>query len=115
MKIKYSPIKSNRTTEIEVIENGVMIDGEAHEFPEEIVEFPDVAEKSGGAIIEAKRMDGELYLTILRRYTGGRPVWDTAGYHDVTTQETTEIQDYLESQGVESDIAAEAAKEVTEV
>lgn len=83
MKIKYSPIKSNRTTEIEVIENGVMIDGEAHEFPEEIVEFPDIAEKSGGAILEAKRVDGELYLTALRRYTGGRPAWDTGEYHEI--------------------------------
>jgi len=83
MKIKYSPIKSNRDTEITPIENGVMIDGEEHEFPEEIVEFPDVAGQSGGAIIEAKRVDGELYLTVLRRYTSGRPAWDTGEYHEV--------------------------------
>lgn len=83
MKIKYSPIKSNRDTEIEVIENGVRIDGEAHEFPEEIIEFPDMAEKSEGAILEAKRVDGELHLTVLRRYTGGRPAWDTGEYHEI--------------------------------
>jgi len=83
MKIKYSPIKSNRDTEITPIENGVMIDGEEHVFPKELVEYTDVAEKSEGVILEAKRIDGELYLTVLRRYTGGRPAWDTGGYHEI--------------------------------
>jgi hypothetical protein len=83
MKIKYSPIKSNRDTEIMVIEDGVKIDGEEHVFPPDLVEYMDVVEKSGGAIIEAKRVDGELYLTVLRRYTSGRPAWDTGEYHEV--------------------------------
>ena len=82
MKIKYSPIKSNRDTEIKVIENGIVIDGEEYIFPDEIVEVPDAAAQTEGAILEAHRTDGELYLTILRRYTGGRPSWDTGEYHD---------------------------------
>lgn len=82
MKIKYSPIKSSRDTEITPIENGVKIDGEKYVFPQEIVEFPDVSEQTGGAILEAHRAEGELCLTVLRRYTGGRPSWDTGDYHE---------------------------------
>lgn len=96
MKIKYSPClwndnaKSNSPdwtkpdTEIKVVDkDSLFIDGQLCEFPLEIVQFDKVAEESGGLILEAKRVDGELYLTIRRFYTGSCSEWDSGAFHEV--------------------------------
>ena len=86
MKIKYSPVHTdNQNTAIEYIdENTIMIDGEMYEFDSESVVWEDIAEQTAYRILEAKRIDGELWLTIRRYYTDiRRPDWDTGDYHDI--------------------------------
>ena len=81
MKIKYSPCKSNRNTQIKVINNTTLsIDGEDYIFPEEFVDFPDIAEQTSGVILKAYRKDGDLWVEVLRRYSASCP-WDTGDYH----------------------------------
>jgi len=85
MKIKYSPMRSSRETIIKRLsENAIEIDGELHEFDERSVIWPNIREDSKGAITEAHRVAGELYLTVLCRYTGSsRPAWDTGDYQEI--------------------------------
>ena len=86
MKIKYSPVHTdNQNTVIEYVdENTIKIDGEVYEFDSESVVWEDIAEQTAYRILEAKRIDGELWLTIRRYYTDiHRPDWDTGDYHDI--------------------------------
>jgi hypothetical protein len=88
MKLKYSPCSSSRDTRIEVVSASLLsIEGEPYEFAAAAVAWPGIAEQTGGAIIEAHREDGELCLTVLRRYSGPRPQWDDGEYHEVTEGE----------------------------
>lgn len=84
MKIKYSPCVSNRNTEyINITESSIEIDGELYEFPADAVQFPNISMQTSGAIIDARRENGELYLTVLRRYTGSVPPECDGEYHEV--------------------------------
>jgi hypothetical protein len=61
-----------------------MIDGETYEFDSESVVWEDIATQTNGVILDAKRVDGELWLTVRRYYTTlQRPDWDTGDYHDI--------------------------------
>ena len=84
MKIKYSPCKSNTDTIIVILDkNTIEIDGTEYSFTPDAIEFPDIADQTVGAILAAKRDESsELWLTILRKYTGDCRAWDTGGYHD---------------------------------
>ena len=85
MKIKYSPVHTDKDTIIEYVdENTIMIDGEIYEFDKESIVWDDIATQTGYLILEAKRIDGELWLTVRRYYTDiRRPEWDTGDYHDI--------------------------------
>jgi len=96
MKLKYGPCKWNPyaasnfpdttkpDTEAAVSgANMLVIDGVEYEFDADSVEFPDIHEQTGGAIIEAHRESGELFVTIRRFYTGS-PCMDDCQYHEVT-------------------------------
>jgi hypothetical protein len=83
MKIKYSPCKSNKDTEIKVIENKLYIDNDEFIFDNDSVAFPDIYIQTAGKILEAYRKDGELFVTVLRYYTSSCFDWDTGDYHDV--------------------------------
>ena len=108
MKIKYSPCKSSHDTQINVTaENTITIDGEYYEFDDSVI-WPDIAEQTGGKILEAHReiieesghetlgaleeleyvidvpAHLELFVTVRRFYTGSCSSWDTGMYHEVT-------------------------------
>jgi hypothetical protein len=86
MKIKYSPVHTdNQNTVIEYVdENTIKIDGEVYEFDPESVVWEDITTQTEYLILEAKRIDGELWLTVRRYYTDIRhPDWDTGDYHDI--------------------------------
>lgn len=88
MKLKYSPISSSRNTAITIPSvDAIEIDGELYEVRSDAVAWPDIAEQTQDAILEAHREDGELCLTILRRYSGARPQWDDGQYHAVKAGE----------------------------
>ena len=85
MRIKYSPQKAEHDTVIKVVdENTVSIDGAEHGFDSESVAYPDIAQETQYAILEAHREDDELYLTVLRQYSGLCLEWDDGHYHEVT-------------------------------
>ena len=86
MKIKYSPVHTdNQNTVIEYVdENTIMIDGEIYELDKESVIWEDITTQTDYRILEAKRIDGELWLTVRRYYTDiRRPDWDTGDYHGI--------------------------------
>lgn len=86
MKIKYSPCKTDdKDTKINIIDENILeIDGEVYEFDKESVVWDDITEQTDYLILDAKRVDGELWLTIRRYYTDiRRPEWDTGDYHDI--------------------------------
>jgi hypothetical protein len=81
MKIKYSPCRANTETIIEKIdENTVRIDGEDYSFDAESILWDTITADTNYLIIDAHRIDGELWLTIRRFYTGACD-WDTGDYH----------------------------------
>ena len=85
MRIKYSPQQAGHDTKIEFVdENTVRIDSVEHGFDAESVTYPDIAQETQCATLEAHREDGELYLTVLRQYTGSCSEWDDGQYHEVT-------------------------------
>ena len=85
MRIKYSPQKAEHDTIIKVVgKDTVSIDGMEHGFDAESVAYPDIAQETQCAILEAHREDSELYLTVLRQYTGSCSEWDDGQYHEVT-------------------------------
>ena len=85
MRIKYSPQKADHDTIINVIdENTVSIDGAEHSFDAESVAYPDIAQETQCAILEAHRENGELFLTVLRQYTTSWQEWYCADYSEVT-------------------------------
>ena len=84
MRIKYSPQKAEHDTIIKVIdENTVSIDGVEHGFDIESVAYPDIAQETQYAILEAHRDNGELYLTVLRQYTNSSREWDDGKVHHI--------------------------------
>jgi len=85
MKIKYSPVHTDKDTVIEYIdENTIKIDGKVYKFDTDSVVWEDIAEQTDHRILEAKRIDGEPWLTVRRYYTTlQRPDWDTGDYHDI--------------------------------
>jgi hypothetical protein len=86
MKLKYSPVyNNNQNTIIEYTdENTVLVDGKTYEFGLDTVIWDDVSAQTDGVILEVKRVDGELWLTVRRYYTDLiRPDWDTGDYHDI--------------------------------
>jgi hypothetical protein len=97
MKLKYSPCKWNpyaasqyadytkSDTVITVMDdNALNIDGDTFEFDPMDVEWPTISTDTNGVILEAHRVDGELYVTVRRFYTGSCSDWDTRDYHEVT-------------------------------
>ena len=85
MRIKYSPQKAEHDTIIKVIdENTVSIDSVEHGFDVESVAYPDIAQETQWAIIEAHRENGELYLTVLRQYKLSCSEWDDGQYYEAT-------------------------------
>ncbi len=80
MKIWYSPCKMAQDTQIEIKDNNtVIIDGEEFEFDSGIL-WEDVSSLTNNKILEAKRVEGELYLKIFRGYSNNCP-WDSGTYH----------------------------------
>lgn len=83
MNLKYSPCKSSHDTQIKVTaENTITIDGEEYEFDDSVI-WPDIAEQTDGRVLEAHRIDGQLYITVRRFYTQSCSSWDTAEFHEV--------------------------------
>jgi hypothetical protein len=84
---EYSPACAGylSDTTIEYIdENTILVDGKTYEFYLDTVIWDDVSVQTDGIILEARRVDGELWLTIRRYYTDlERPEWDTGDYHDI--------------------------------
>ena len=84
MRIKYSPQKADHDTVIKYIdENTISIDGEEHGFDADSISYPDIGEETSFRIIEAHRENGELCLTVLRKYTSSCSEWDDGQYHEV--------------------------------
>lgn len=91
MKIKWNKcISTNEYDSVfeYVSEDSFKLDDELYEFPKDCVAWdqPQLLESTGYAIIEAARVDGELYITA-RRYCGdwqAVPDWDTKDYQEVT-------------------------------
>lgn len=82
MKIKYSPVQTNKDTIIEATgPDTLRIDGQEYEFDPESVTWPEISEQTNGVIIEAHRESGELYVTVRRFYSGSCSGWDTGDYH----------------------------------
>ena len=82
MKIKYSPVHTNKDTIIEATgANTLRIDGVDYEFDNESVTWPDISEQTEGVILEAHREDGELCVTVRRFYSGSCSGWDTGAFH----------------------------------
>lgn len=88
MKLKYSPqryadpMSHEPDTAITIVDQWtVQIDGEMYSFDETDVAWPTIFTDTNGVIQEAHMEGGELYITILRRYTvfTGCP-WDTGEY-----------------------------------
>jgi hypothetical protein len=95
MKLKYSPVMYNEhspacvgylsDTIIKYIdENTILVDGQTYEFDLGTVIWDAVSAQTDGVILDAKRVGGELWLTVRRYYTDiVRPDWDTGDYHDI--------------------------------
>jgi hypothetical protein len=86
MKLKYSPVynDSQNTTIRYFDENTTLVDGKTYEFDLDTVIWDDVSAQTDGVILEAKRVDGELWLVVRRYYTDLKwPDWDTGDYHDI--------------------------------
>jgi hypothetical protein len=64
--------------------NKLAIDGNDYEFESDDVQWPDIAKDTDCAILEAHRECGQLYLTVLRVYSGTSTEWDSGKYHEVT-------------------------------
>ena len=88
MKVKYSPQRysdpasQEPDTIITIIDDwNVNVDSEVYTFDSTDVQWPTIFTDTNGVISEAHLESGELYLTILRRYTvfTGCP-WDTGEY-----------------------------------
>jgi hypothetical protein len=84
MHLRYSPCQRDgyETKIVVVDENTVNIDGEVYEFDPTHIEWPTIASDTGGAIIEAHRENGELYVTVRRFYSSSCSEWDTGTYHE---------------------------------
>jgi hypothetical protein len=84
---EYSPACAGHlsNTTIEYIdENTILVDEKTYKFDLDTVIWDDISVQTDDAVLEAKRVDGELYLTIRRYYTDLiRPDWDTGDYHDI--------------------------------
>ena len=80
MKVKYSPILSNRDLQFEKIdENNVKINGIDYCLPELKSmenESITICNITNWQIIEAEQKDGEWYITILEEYTKDPPIDD---------------------------------------
>jgi hypothetical protein len=84
MKIKYSPCNHSHNTQIAILdENTLAIDGESFEFDPADVAWPDIQVQTDGAILEAHRGGEELFVTVLRFYSGSCSEWDDGQYHEV--------------------------------
>jgi gamma-glutamylcysteine synthetase len=83
MKVKYQPIKSAYDTAFIFGKDSITIDGIEYTFDAASVSWPDINRQTDGAILEAHREKGELYITVLRRYTGGWESWYTPEYVEV--------------------------------
>ena len=90
MHIKYSPCNANKDTVITIKSFSppelITIDGiDYGPFDTDGVEWPNIVTETDGTIIEAHRdSSGELYLTVLRFYSGSCFNWDTGDYQEVT-------------------------------
>jgi len=83
MKIYFSPCKSDKETNIQVIdENNLEIDGELFSFDSNDVQWENLYEATNGKILDAYRNDGEMYIKIVRFYKESCP-WDTGTYRRV--------------------------------
>lgn len=83
MKVKYQPIKSTYDTAFSFGKDSITIDGIEYTFDADSVAWPDINTQTDGAILEAHRENGELYITVLRRYTGGWQSWYSPDYVEV--------------------------------
>jgi len=59
-------------------------DGIEDGFDCETVNYPDIATETDFRILEAHRENGELHLTVLRKYASSCSEWDDGQYHEVT-------------------------------
>ncbi len=83
MKVRYQPIKSTYDTAFIFGKDSITIDGMEYTFDADSVSWPDINTQTDGAILEAHRKNGELYITALRRYTGSWQSWYTPDYVEV--------------------------------
>ncbi len=80
MKIWYSPCKTGKETSIEIVnENKIIIDGFDFEFDANSIYWQDIYSQTEGKILDARRINGELHLKVLREYEKTCP-WDTGDY-----------------------------------
>lgn len=84
MKIKYRPIYTGKTTEIEKIdEYTIKIDGEEYEFSNQDGDYPKISEETDGLILSAKVEDSVLWLEVKREYSDEeKPIWENPSYYD---------------------------------
>ena len=84
MRIKYSPQKAEHDTVIKIIDKDtISIDGIEDGFDNESLNYPGIATETDCRILEAHRENGELHLTVLRKYTSSCSEWDDGQYHEV--------------------------------
>jgi len=86
MKLKYSPCKTDHDSRIVVVSvESVTVDGSLWEFDgnDAVWEPSKLVEATDGAILEAHRVDGELYITVRRFYSSSCSEWDDGEYHAV--------------------------------
>jgi hypothetical protein len=83
MKVKYQPIKSTYDTAFTFGKDSITIDGIEYTFDADSVSWPDINTQTDGAILEAHRENGEVYATVLRRYTGSWQSWYSPDYMEV--------------------------------
>lgn len=108
MFIKFSPCKSDSDTQFYVKDiNTFVINGTEYEFDNNSIMWTNICSQTNGDIIEAYRENGELYITIIRKYTRDCGAWDNGQYNLNPTYLGEAIQPYVEPTSVEEPLPLE--------
>jgi hypothetical protein len=86
--IKFSPCLAKKDTIIKKLSDTIIsIDGEEiGPFDLDGVSWPDVFKETSRAVLEAHRTNGDLYLTVIRYYSGSCSEWDDGKYHKMEVE-----------------------------
>jgi hypothetical protein len=87
--IKFSPCLAKKDTIIKRLsDTTISIDGEEiGPFDLDGVSWPNISTETVGAVSEAHRRDGDLYLVVTRFYSGSCSEWDSGDYHKMEVEE----------------------------